>query len=286
MIPDDESKVAPEPASVAAARRDVIDPANVPPDVRRFRRLASPDLFAWFGETCAVSLDDAEARADADIETSEATLPPSFGRAVRSRVRAHLAGRHCATTAIARLTGQAGPQIVDIPVGHLGAPQWPEGIVGSITHSVSIAAAVVARSTRWAGLGIDCERLMNDQKADDVVAMILPEAEHVRHVGAGDERMAWGTFVSAAFSAKESVYKCLAPITRTFFDFSAVRLDAVDPARGRMSLRVVERLGPGIDTGLLLEAHFRVDQGHVFTAVGLPAAAAVATAAHLPPRRP
>ena len=37
------------------------------------------------------------------------------------------------------------------------APQWPAGLVGSITHTVGYSAAVVARQGSLLSLGIDAE---------------------------------------------------------------------------------------------------------------------------------
>jgi len=38
-------------------------------------------------------------------------------------------------------------------------PQWPEEIVGSITHTAGFSAAAVGQRSRFAGIGIDAERV-------------------------------------------------------------------------------------------------------------------------------
>ena len=40
-----------------------------------------------------------------------------------------------------------------------GAPLWPAGLVGSITHTQGYAAALAARAGDFAGLGVDAERI-------------------------------------------------------------------------------------------------------------------------------
>jgi 4'-phosphopantetheinyl transferase EntD len=40
-----------------------------------------------------------------------------------------------------------------------GAPLWPAGIVGSITHTDGYGAAVAASAADFAGLGVDAERV-------------------------------------------------------------------------------------------------------------------------------
>src|SRR5690606_3948746 len=64
-------------------------------------------------------------------------IPPARGLAKRQSE--FLAGRLCAREALACLTQQRS-----IPaVGEDGAPQWPAGVVGSITHGAGLALAVV-----------------------------------------------------------------------------------------------------------------------------------------------
>jgi 4'-phosphopantetheinyl transferase EntD len=51
-------------------------------------------------------------------------------RATEKRRREFTAGRECARAALAGL----GLAAVPILRGYRGAPQWPDGVVGSITH--------------------------------------------------------------------------------------------------------------------------------------------------------
>jgi 4'-phosphopantetheinyl transferase EntD len=81
-----------------------------------------------------------------------------------------LSGRLCARRALAAL----GFEPMDIPVATDRGPQWPEGIVGSITHTLNTtcgwASAALGRVETVASLGIDmesCEDL--DSRALDVV---------------------------------------------------------------------------------------------------------------------
>jgi len=89
--------------------------------------------------------------------------PEDFGdsgitpvRGVAKRQAEYLAGRLCAREALRRVTGQAS-----VPaVGEDRAPQWPRGVVGSITHGDNWAAALVAPDHQWRALGLDVERLL------------------------------------------------------------------------------------------------------------------------------
>lgn len=115
---------------------------------------------------------------------------------------------------------------------------------------------------------------MDDARAGELAGMIMPEQDALEVRGATHGRPGLGTILSIVFSAKESVYKCLAPITGTFFDFATVHAEVLDLATGRLRLRVVAPVGPGVPVGLLLDARFCVEQEHVFSAVALPAGAA------------
>ena len=82
-------------------------------------------------------------------------------RGVAKRQAEYLAGRLCAREALRRVTGQPG-----VPaVGADRAPQWPLGVVGSITHGDNWAAALVAQREQWRALGLDVERLLPAERA-------------------------------------------------------------------------------------------------------------------------
>ena len=66
----------------------------------------------------------------------------SVGQAVDTHRRKPATGRLCARTALAKL----GASSVPIPSGRRGAPDWPSGVVGSITHCAGYRAATAARA--------------------------------------------------------------------------------------------------------------------------------------------
>jgi 4'-phosphopantetheinyl transferase EntD len=75
-------------------------------------------------------------------------------KSAEKRRREFTLGRACARSALAGL----GHGDVVIAKGDDGAPVWPAGIVGSITHTKGYAAALAGESRRFAGVGIDAER--------------------------------------------------------------------------------------------------------------------------------
>lgn len=75
--------------------------------------------------------------------------------AAHRRRRDFLLGRTSAHAALAQLGCDLGP----IARADDGAPCWPAGVIGSITHTEGYAAAVVAQAADFAALGVDAERI-------------------------------------------------------------------------------------------------------------------------------
>jgi 4'-phosphopantetheinyl transferase EntD len=153
---------------------------------------------------------------------------------VGSRAAQFAAGRACARCAMAQL-GAAGPVLT----GGDGAPIWPEGVRGSISHKEGLAVAVVGRSDSVAGLGVDLE---------DAGALPRPVWEHVLTPGeqsrltATDDEAA--TTARLVFSAKEAYYEWFRSAGRDEpVGFQDVE---VDPVGGRLHYR--PRAGTGFPT--------------------------------------
>jgi len=82
-----------------------------------------------------------------------------LSNAGRKRKAEHLAGRIAAAHALPDRT---------VPgIGPSGEPLWPEGVSGSITHSVTQAMAVVVRHPD-ALVGIDCEAILAEREAREI----------------------------------------------------------------------------------------------------------------------
>jgi len=85
------------------------------------------------------------------LHPDEAELAQTMGPA---RQREFAAGRACARRAMRELGVPGGPVLR----GLRRAPLFPDGVVGSITHTNGFCAAAVARSASFAGVGLDAER--------------------------------------------------------------------------------------------------------------------------------
>jgi 4'-phosphopantetheinyl transferase EntD len=141
----------------------------------------------------------------------------SVRNAVRKRRREFAAGRNCARRALAFLGVQNGP----LPVGSDREVLWPEGIVGSISHCDDLCAVAVARRDSAVGIGLDVER--GDPLESGLVSLICTPAEQARLKDLPSRPgAAWSKLI---FVAKESVYKCVFPVVRTFLEFHDVEVD-------------------------------------------------------------
>src|SRR5215217_9244342 len=100
----------------------------------------------------------------ADVESEEcfgegpggALLPDEkqiIAHAVEARQREYAAVRNCARACLGRL----GYPPVPILPGLGGAPRWPAGVLGSMTHCAGYAAAAVGPVPQISAIGIDAE---------------------------------------------------------------------------------------------------------------------------------
>lgn len=179
--------------------------------------------------------------------------------AVRARQMEFATARACARTAMARLGVPPAP----VPRGPRGAPQWPAGLTGSITHCDGYRAAVVARSTDVRSLGIDAEpnEPLPDENMLNLIAL-EPERARLDELAAAVPGICWDRLL---FSAKESVYKTWFPLARQWLGFESADV-VIDPDDGTFT---VEVLVPGPLRSL--RSRWLASQGLLVTAIVLPA---------------
>jgi phosphopantetheine--protein transferase-like protein len=137
-----------------------------------------------------------------DVGQPVAFHPDEAGYVEKSgdkRQRDFALGRLCAHAALAQL-GFADTAIAQ---GGNGAPVWPEGIAGSITHTKGYAAALAGRTDMYLGIGVDAEWIGG--VTENLYSRLFTATERA-HLAmrnmAGRRRDA-----TLLFSAKEAVYK-------------------------------------------------------------------------------
>ena len=102
-------------------------------------------------------------------------------------------------------------------------PLWPEGIVGSITHSGTFCGAVLARSSLLLGLGVDVEERTAVRKDLWRAIATADELAWLRQLPADRAQ----TMAAVIFSAKESFFKCQFPLTRQWLGFAHVSVQVL-----------------------------------------------------------
>jgi 4'-phosphopantetheinyl transferase EntD len=189
-------------------------------------------------------------------------------RAVAKRRREFTVVRGCARRAMEKLGVPAQPVLP----GERGAPQWPAGLTGSMTHCDGYGAAALVRLADLASLGMDAEP--HQPLPEGVLSAIaLPaEAERLRALAANRPEVHWDRLL---FSAKESVYKAWFPLTRKWLDFSEADIDIhAGPADGAQGTFRARLLVPGPVLGGHRIGHFdgrwTVERGLVATAIAVP----------------
>lgn len=195
---------------------------------------AARALIAAIAPEPAVAVDTREDPPDAALYPGEHEI---VARAVPTRRQEFATARSCAREAMVRL----GAEPAAIPQGVRGDPQWPRGLVGSITHCAGYRGAVLGRVGQVVTIGIDSEP---DEALPEGVldAISLPrERTMVAELLAGHPGPRWDRLL---FCAKEAVYKAWYPLARCWLDFDEA-LVTVDPDGGTFTaqLRVA---GPAV----------------------------------------
>ncbi|MCA1675715.1 MAG: 4'-phosphopantetheinyl transferase superfamily protein [Actinobacteria bacterium] len=212
--------------------------------------------------------------AEAFDDPPEAVLYPEeeavISRAVDKRRREFRTVRHCARRALREL---GIPPVALLP-GERGMPQWPPGVVGSMTHCAGYRAAAVARSRDLLTVGIDAEP--HDVLPRDVLGYVALDEEQARlaELAAADNGTCWDRLL---FCIKETVYKAWFPLTRQWLGFedAAVIIDpgtVLPSAAGAFAARLLVA-GPTIAGEPLTGFHGRwlVGDGLVIASIAVAA---------------
>ena len=186
-----------------------------------------------------------------------------ISRSVVKRRNEFITARHCARLAMEALGVPPAP----ILKGEKGEPQWPTGVVGSLTHCQGYRGAVVARSSGVRSLGIDAEP--HDVLPDKVLeAISLPVERH--EIGALPSGLHWDRIL---FCAKEATYKVWFPLTQRWLGFEDAHITfTVDPegTAGEFVSRILidpaARSGPPLNE---LTGRWSVAGGLALTAIVL-----------------
>jgi 4'-phosphopantetheinyl transferase EntD len=166
-------------------------------------------------------------RGSGDPSTLLASELKQIRGACRTRMAEFAAGRACARRALEEL----GIEDFSLLIGEGRRPSWPNGIVGSITHTNDYCVAAVARKSHCKAIGLDAE----------VIGRIEPDLyPYICTAKERDQLSVMGPALGAKaaaliFSAKEAFYKCQYTLTGEFLDFQDIQLnvDSLNFEEGR-----------------------------------------------------
>ena len=187
--------------------------------------------------------------------------PKHISQAVNKRKAEYLTGRYSASLALKHL-GITG--FADIPTGRHRCPIWPHNVLGSITHNHCKAYAAVAYCTDYHYIGIDYEKIITMETAENIRSMIVNEDEA--------ELLMCSSFnfalaLTILFSAKESLFKALYPFVGQYFDFSAASIISVFDKDKSFELQLNQSLNNRLIKGSRFKGWFSVESNHVLTII-------------------
>ena len=192
----------------------------------------------------------------AELSPAEAVL--SVGLATR-RLDDLRRGRAAARRAL-RMLGSSETTVLR---ERNGAPAFPKGFVGSISHSVDRALAAAAKAEHVGGLGVDVEMIEAGVQED--LADLIPLAE--RQAFAACFGLSEDASALARFSLSESLYKAVSAYLRRWIDFDEFQFY---PGRDRR----IANSASSADLSAVLEragCELETDASYVLSIVWLPA---------------
>jgi len=130
------------------------------------------------------------------------------------------AGRVCARRSLATMGFTEAP----LTATRERVPLWPEGAVGSISHTDGYCVAVVGSARRFHGIGVDAEIL--GRVGPDIWRMVFRPEEMDRLRCLSHSRQS--EMATIMFSAKEAFYKCQYAVTRNWLGFEDVTVETDD----------------------------------------------------------
>ncbi|MEI8347143.1 MAG: 4'-phosphopantetheinyl transferase superfamily protein [Pseudomonadota bacterium] len=174
-----------------------------------------------------------------EVLPEELKLAENFAE---QRKKEFFTGRFCARQALKKY----GLEKYLIAFNENGAPQWPAGYVGAITHTEGFYAAAVSPTSLFKGIGIDAVSTRELETRQGFKGLILLEREQElianALLGPAKEK-----FAHLIFSMKESVFKCLLPNFDFDFDkdtlpFNDISIVAIEEEESLLTIEFADAL--------------------------------------------
>lgn len=166
-----------------------------------------------------------------DDDVGELELPELRHRIIFNpdRRNAFIAGRVAARSVIKQLGLTPEP----IAAESNGAPNWPEGISGSISHSAGLSIAVADRSEHSQAVGVDLQEIRTTKPGLVDRIASAEEVASLKISGHMDAHI----IPLVAFSAKEAVFKSLSIVQQQNLTIADIQIGV--PGFGRFTVEKI-----------------------------------------------
>lgn len=192
---------------------------------------------------------------------SQIAIPSSLSNVIHKRKAEYIVGRYCAQHAL-KMMGSCQP--VDRHPDR--SPKWPSSLLGSITHTRHFSMAAVGSKEKWKGIGIDTEIISPTTQIETFSEQFITPFEFDLGINSG---FTHELCLYTVFSAKESVFKSLYPLVKSyfgFFDVQVISIDKIDSNHGTLVIRLIKPLPP-FDENFLLSCFYLITNNYIHTMV-------------------
>ncbi|MCE2595220.1 4'-phosphopantetheinyl transferase superfamily protein [Motilimonas cestriensis] len=188
------------------------------------------------------------------------SCPEVILNSVNKRQAEFLAGRFCSQQALGLLSIEQ----TSIDIGKNRAPKWPDNVIGSITHSNQVAMAAVTDTSCYQYIGIDCERVMEEELANSIASTIVTNGELDLLASVA---VAFPIALTFAFSSKEAMFKALYPKVGYYFDFTAAEIIKVDLPNNLIVIQLVDTLCCDYVRGDIFKCYVHLENHHIVSVI-------------------
>ena len=184
-------------------------------------------------------------------------LPEHISKAATKRKAAYLAGRF-ATRLL--LENENSCSYVGIHADK--SPLWPDGIVGSISHTDFSAIAVISRNVQCHP-GVDIE-FLNPKNLRGAEFLITNSAERALLHGLN---IKYELALLIVFSAKESLFKSLYPSVNKWFGFDEASITLIDITTQTFHIETSKELSSALNDITQFTGNYHMRESQIITLI-------------------
>ena len=191
--------------------------------------------------------------SDRDVSFEYPEEEERLANAVPKRRHEFIVGRRCARKALETI-GVAPCALVP---DKNRVPRWPKGVVGSISHSISLCCAVVSHSDEIACIGVDLET--TTRISPGVIELVVHPLE--KEFVDGDQVRG-----SLIFSIKEAFFKAQFPVWKVWPNFDDLAFQTANLAGQLNVVQVADHLPDELRFALKrMHFHYALFDDYVLT---------------------